>query len=143
MPEHCAICPLCEATCGLKITVAGNPALSVPQSDRMVEALTSLDFMVSVGSYLNETTRFAQVILPPPGHLQRYHYDLAFAQLAIRNQARFSDRVFPLQPDPLDEWEIVLRLAGIVAGSPASVAQMDLLEIFNWRPPSCWRTRPD
>ena len=109
------------------ITVAGNPARSAPQSDRLQQALESLDFMVSVDGYLNETTRFARVILPVPGHLQRSHYDLVFNQLAVRNQARFSDPVFPLRPGQLDEWEVLLRLAAVVAGVPATVEQMDLM----------------
>ena len=50
-------------------------------------ALASLDFMVSVDIYRNETTRHADVILPPPSALERSHYDLAFYGLAVRNVA--------------------------------------------------------
>ena len=46
------------------ITIAGNPVLSTPDSDRLDRALASLDFMVSVDIYRNETTRHADVILP-------------------------------------------------------------------------------
>jgi anaerobic selenocysteine-containing dehydrogenase len=95
------------------ITIAGNPALSAPNGARMSEALAALDFMISVDCYLNETTRFADLILPGPGHLQRGHYDVAFSQLAIHNYARYSPAVLPLAPGQLDEWEIVLRLAGV------------------------------
>ena len=49
------------------ITVAGNPALSPPDAGRLDRALESLDFMVSVDIYRNETTRHANVILPPEG----------------------------------------------------------------------------
>ena len=48
------------------VTVAGNPVLSTPNSDRLAAALATLEFMVSVDIYLNETTRHADVILPPP-----------------------------------------------------------------------------
>ncbi len=40
-----------------------------------------LDFMVSVDPYINETTRHANVILPPPSPLQKSHYDLALLEL--------------------------------------------------------------
>ena len=46
------------------LTIAGNPALSTPNSERLQRALGTLDLVVSVDMYLNETTRNADVILP-------------------------------------------------------------------------------
>ncbi|WIG59888.1 MAG: Formate dehydrogenase-O, major subunit [Ktedonobacterales bacterium] len=103
------------------ITIAGNPALSAPNGDRLNAALGQLDFMVSVDCYLNETTRHADVILPPPSPLQRAHYDLAFYQLSIRNIAHYSPPVFPRESGQLDEWEILLRLTAIAAGQDATI----------------------
>jgi anaerobic selenocysteine-containing dehydrogenase len=103
------------------ITVAGNPALSAPNADRLSEAFSQLDFMVSIDIYLNETTRHADLILPPPAPLERSHYDLAFYQLSIRNIAHFSPPVFSRRAGDLDEWEVLLRLAGIFAGQGPSV----------------------
>jgi anaerobic selenocysteine-containing dehydrogenase len=100
------------------VTVAGNPALSAPHSRRLQQALGTLDFLVSVDIYLNETTRQAHVILPPPSALARAHYDLALYQLAIHNVAHYSPPVLQRQEGP-DEWEILLRLAGILAGQGA------------------------
>src|SRR4051794_28203786 len=59
------------------ITLAGNPAVSTPNAARVAQALSSLEFMVSVDMYVNETTRHADVILPVPSPLERSHYDLA------------------------------------------------------------------
>jgi anaerobic selenocysteine-containing dehydrogenase len=98
------------------VTVAGNPVLSTPHSDRLAGALASLDFMVSVDIYLNETTRHADVILPPPSQLQRDHYDVALYGFAIRNVANYSEAVLPLDGDQPDEWEILLKLALIAQG---------------------------
>ncbi|MHB2020527.1 MAG: molybdopterin dinucleotide binding domain-containing protein, partial [Candidatus Xenobia bacterium] len=103
------------------ITVAGNPVLSAPHSNRLADALQQIDFMVSVDPYRNETTRFANVILPPPGPLERPHYDLVFTQLAVRNVARYHAAVLPLSPDQPDEWEILLRLAAIAGGQGPDV----------------------
>ncbi|MFM8901997.1 MAG: molybdopterin-dependent oxidoreductase, partial [Actinomycetota bacterium] len=55
------------------IVVCGNPVLSTPNSDRLAKAMDDLEFMVSVDMYLNETSKFADVILPPPSQLQRSH----------------------------------------------------------------------
>src|SRR4051794_24648033 len=64
------------------ITVAGNPVLSTPNAAQLDAALASLEFMVAVDIYVNETTRHADVILPPPGPLQRPHFDAALYRLA-------------------------------------------------------------
>ena len=48
------------------ITIAGNPVLSAPDGDRLDRALDGVEFMLSIDPYLNETTRHADVILPPP-----------------------------------------------------------------------------
>ena len=98
------------------VTIAGNPVLSTPDAGRLDAALASLDFMVSVDIYVNETTRHADVILPVPSALQKPHYDLSLLQLAIRNVANWSEPVLPLAPGQPDEWEVLARLALIAAG---------------------------
>src|SRR5947208_3607411 len=57
------------------ITSAANPVLSAPDGDRLDKALDSLDFMVSIDPYLNETTRHATVVLPPPPPSPSPHHD--------------------------------------------------------------------
>jgi anaerobic selenocysteine-containing dehydrogenase len=99
------------------VTVAGNPALSTPNSARLEAALEQLDFMVSVDAYLNETTRHADVVLPAPSPLTRGHYDIVFAQFAAHNTARWSPPVFPPEPGRPDEGEMLLRIAAIAAGT--------------------------
>ncbi|MCC6794416.1 MAG: molybdopterin-dependent oxidoreductase, partial [Candidatus Hydrogenedentes bacterium] len=103
------------------ITVAGNPVLSTPNGARLAKALDSLDFMISLDVYLNETTRHANVILPGPSPFEVSHYDLAFSQLSIRNTARYSPPMFPKAEDQLGEWETILRLVGIISGMGAEV----------------------
>ena len=88
------------------ITLAGNPALSTPNSDRLQRALSTLKFMVSIDIYLNETTRYANVILPPSPVLARTHYDLALYQLAVHNVANYSAPVIEREAGALDEWEL-------------------------------------
>jgi anaerobic selenocysteine-containing dehydrogenase len=101
------------------ITIAGNPAVSTPNAGRLARAMEGLDFMVSIDVYVNETTRFADVILPGPTPLQHSHYDLAFYQLAIRNVANYSPAVMPPESGMPEEWETLLRLTAIAAGQGA------------------------
>jgi anaerobic selenocysteine-containing dehydrogenase len=98
------------------VTVAGNPVLSTPNAGRLDAALASLDFMVSIDIYLNETTRHADVILPPPSQLQREHYDLALLGFAVRNVANYSEPVLPIDDGAPDEWEILAKVGLIAAG---------------------------
>lgn len=98
------------------VTIAGNPVLSTPDSDRLDEALRGLDFMVSLDVYLNETTRHADVILPGTTPLRRPHYDFAFYGLSVRNVANYSPALFDLPDGTPDEWEILLRLGTTLTG---------------------------
>ncbi len=93
------------------LTLAGNPVLSTPNGRRLGEALGGLDFMASVDIYLNETTRHADVVLPPTTALERDHYDLVFHLLAVRNTARFTPAALPKQPGAMDDWEIYREIA--------------------------------
>ncbi|PXW30281.1 UNVERIFIED_CONTAM: anaerobic selenocysteine-containing dehydrogenase [Williamsia faeni] len=88
------------------ITIAGNPVSSTPGGGRLGRALDGLDFMASIDFYINETTRHADVILPPTMILERDHYDLIFHQLAVRNTARFSPAVIEKSRDAKHDWEI-------------------------------------
>ncbi|HET7431394.1 MAG TPA: molybdopterin-dependent oxidoreductase [Nocardioides sp.] len=88
------------------VSLAGNPVLSTPDGRGLARALDSLDFMVAVDIYLNETTRHADVILPPTTTLERDHYDLVFHTLAVRNTARFSPAVFAKPEGARHDWEI-------------------------------------
>lgn len=107
------------------ITVAGNPVLSAPGGARLAAALESLEFMVSVDIYRNETTRHADVILPGVSALEDSHYDVAFPQFSFRNHARFSGPVF--EPTVPPEWQTLLRLAAIAKGlgAQADVIALD------------------
>jgi anaerobic selenocysteine-containing dehydrogenase len=93
------------------VTLAGNPVLSTPDGRALDRALASLDFMVSIDPYLNETTRHAHLILPPVMPLEREHYDAALHAFAVRNTARWSDAMFARGDDQRDDWEILTGLA--------------------------------
>ena len=102
------------------ITVAGNPVLSTPGGDRLDEALPHLDAMIAVDLWLNETTRHADVILPGPSPLETPHHDDLILAFAINSIANYSAPVFfPPDRDRPEEWEILIRLTGLCAGTPA------------------------
>ncbi|MET9034230.1 molybdopterin oxidoreductase family protein [Streptomyces mirabilis] len=110
------------------IAIAANPVLSAPDGDRLDKALDSLDFMVSVDPYLNETARHADVVLPPPPPSQSAHHDFAFNTLAVRNQVRYNRPAVPLEPGRMAETEILARLVlaatGMHGADPSAVDAM-------------------
>ena len=106
-----------EGQVRLLITVAGNPAITTPDSGRLERALDSLDFMISIDPYLNETSRHADVVLPAPSALERSHYDLAFTGLSVRDFSAYSPQVF--ESSGLPEFDILVRLTGIALGMGA------------------------
>ncbi|MEY3616243.1 MAG: hypothetical protein RLZZ518_1246 [Actinomycetota bacterium] len=117
------------------VVVGGNPILSTPNSEQLDASFASLEFMVSVDIYLNETSRHADVILPAPSHLYRSHYDLALLNFALRSVANYSTPVFDLPPGVPDEWEILAKLAGIAQGlgpgvDPATVDEVTIRSLI-------------
>ncbi|MEM8894135.1 MAG: molybdopterin-dependent oxidoreductase [Bacteroidota bacterium] len=89
---------------------AGNPVLSTPNGDKLDKALSGLEFMVSIDIYLNETSRHANIILPPATGLEAPHYDLVFHNLAVHNHTKFSPALFPIGSDRKYDWQIYKEL---------------------------------
>jgi len=108
-------------------TMAGNPVLSTPNGDRLDAALASLDFMVSVDPYLNETTRHADVVLPPESPLERPNHELGFQGLRVRHVAKAGPAVFERPPGALSQWRILAELAGRFAGADAAAVEETML----------------
>ncbi|GAA2610074.1 molybdopterin oxidoreductase family protein [Actinomadura fulvescens] len=112
------------------ITIGGNPVLSAPGGARLDRAFAGLEFMVSVDPYLNETTRHADVVLPPPRPTQTPHYDLALLGFTVRDYVRYSPPALPLPDGRPSESEILGRLAVIASGMDATPAALDEMVIM-------------
>lgn len=102
------------------VTVAGNPVLSTPNGRRLEQALDGLEFMLCVDLYINETTRYADLILPPTAPLEHDHYDTTFNVFAVRNVTRFNEAVLPRPDGALHDWEIFVGLAKAYAAHMGS-----------------------
>lgn len=112
------------------VTFAGNPVLSVPNGRRLAAAFERLEFMVSIDLYVNETTRFADVILPPSWTLAEDHIDVLAASMAVRNVARWSPPVFTHGDGGLADWQILKRIAEDLGGGPTGMPWLDRL--YKW-----------
>lgn len=107
------------------LTLCGNPVRSSPNSARYAEALASLDFMASIDLYLNETTRFANVILPPSGHLEQVHYPPFSPPYMVRSYAKWDAAAFA--GDTPGDGDILLQLNARILGiDPAALEDQAL-----------------
>ncbi|MPQ69724.1 MULTISPECIES: molybdopterin oxidoreductase family protein [unclassified Pseudomonas] len=93
------------------VTIAGNPVLSTPNGRQLEQALDGLEFMVSIDLYINETTRYADLILPSTSALENDHYDTTFNMFAVRNVSRFNKAILAKPAGALHDWEIFVGLA--------------------------------
>jgi anaerobic selenocysteine-containing dehydrogenase len=109
------------------VTVASNPVLSAPNGARIAKALESLEFMLALDIYVNETTQYADVILPGLSALEESHYDVSFPQLSCRNHARYSPPVFEPEAGARPEWQALARLSALLRGeADAATPAFDL-----------------
>lgn len=115
------------------VTHAGNPVLSTPNGQQLERAIASLDYYVAIDFYLNETTRHANLILPPTFALERDHYDLVFHTLAVRNTAKYSPAVFARPAEARHDWEILNGLTWRIAGTRAARAKALALSLLKPR----------
>jgi len=89
---------------------AGNPVLSTPNGLQLENAFKSLDFMVSIDIYLNETSKLANIILPSATGLENDLYDIVFHSLAVRNTAKYSKALFQKADGAKYDWQIFRAL---------------------------------
>lgn len=90
---------------------AGNPILTTPNGQQLDKAFESLEFVVAIDFFVTETSRHANIILPPVTGLERDHYDIVFHNFAVRNSAKFSPAIFPPLKNSRTDWQIYLSLA--------------------------------
>ncbi|MGP9688618.1 molybdopterin oxidoreductase family protein [Psychrobacter sp. AOP22-C1-C5] len=111
------------------MTVAGNPVLSTPNGEKLDKALANLDFMVSLDYFVNETSRHANIILPPVSPLERDHYDLTFNGFAVHNVAKYSKALFRKKKEAKHDWQIYLELAKRLDKKPPIATKVERLLI--------------
>ena len=111
------------------ITSCGNPVLSVPNGRKIEEAFASLDFMVSIDIFINETTKHADIILPPATGLETPHYGAPFHNLAVHNTAKYSSPAVEKEEGTKYDWEIfngLVRAYNALLDEPKEMQQFTL-----------------
>jgi len=113
------------------MVTAGNPVISSPNGVRLEKALEELDFMVAIDFYINETTKHADILLPPSGPFEHALYDLVFTNFAVRNVTRFSEALFKKKSYMRSEFSIfntlVNRIEQLKSRKKGPIAKLKLL----------------
>lgn len=101
------------------ITIAGNPVLSAPSGHKLAQAFESLDYMVSVDIYLNETTKYANIILPGTTGVENSHFDIFFNSFSVRNTVKYSAPLFEKTDEQRSDWQILKEISARMTDMPA------------------------
>ncbi len=103
------------------IVSAGNPVLSVPDGRGLEEAFGSLDLLVSIDLYVNETGRHADYVLPATTFLEREDVPVAFLPFFVRPFIQWTDAVVAPRGEARPEWEVNDDHASRLGIAPYSV----------------------
>jgi anaerobic selenocysteine-containing dehydrogenase len=114
------------------LVFAGNPVLSTPGGARLDEALATLEWCVAIDMYVTETTRHADVILPPVSALERSDIDVVMPLVSVRNHIRQSPAAIRKPKGAREDWQILTALAsrlghGVARRAEAAVAKLPSL----------------
>ncbi|MEO3760930.1 molybdopterin-dependent oxidoreductase [Mycobacterium sp. B14F4] len=86
---------------------AGNPVLSVPNGDELEAALDSLELMVGIDIYLNETLAHCDYVLPATTMYERDDFPLPFQTLQPTPFRQATEAVIAPVGQARAEWEII------------------------------------
>jgi anaerobic selenocysteine-containing dehydrogenase len=103
------------------IVSAGNPVLSVPDGEALERAFESLDLLVSIDLYVNETGRHADYVLPATTFLERSDVPVAFLPFFVKPFIQWTDAVVEPRGEARPEWEVIDDLARRLGIAPYSV----------------------
>ncbi|MBI9073847.1 MAG: molybdopterin-dependent oxidoreductase [Desulfatibacillum sp.] len=100
------------------VSICGNPVLSAPNGKLVEKALASLDFMVAMDWYIAESSRHANIILPPTNMLEHAHMPTMCHVAGSRNVVKYSPPVFEPGEDTRHNWQILKELAIRMEANP-------------------------
>jgi anaerobic selenocysteine-containing dehydrogenase len=112
------------------LLVAGNPAVTFPDSSRVRRALERLDLLVAIDPYRNESSDRAHYLLPPPSMLEREDCVLLSSSFLATPYAQWTPAIVAPPEGVRDEWwisrELARRLRRLPSREPRAAARRRL-----------------
>jgi anaerobic selenocysteine-containing dehydrogenase len=99
------------------IVVSGNPLLTVPNPDRLAEAIGSLDLVVSLDLFRNETAALAHYVLPCTDMFERWDFAMTGAVFNPTRLANFTEAMVPPAAERRETWQALHQILA-AAGYP-------------------------
>jgi anaerobic selenocysteine-containing dehydrogenase len=116
---------------------AGNPVLSVPNGTELETALESLELMVGIDLYVNETLAHCDYVLPAASMYERDDFPLPFQTLQPTPFRQATEAVVAPRGQARAEWEIIddltSRLGRRTPGFAMLAAVRKALSLFGVR----------
>ncbi len=106
---------------------AGNPVLSVPNGDELEGALDSLDLMVGLDFYVNETTAHCDYVLPVTTMYERDDFAVTFQTFQATPFRQATAAVAEPPGQARSEWEIIDELMRRMASCTPAFAGLGLV----------------
>lgn len=92
-----------------------NPVFELPDRERIIEALKKIPFLVSFSSFPDETTQFADLVLPEHTYLEKWDLDYEVPHLPF-SQVTLSQPVIPPRLNTRHVGDVLLTLADRLGG---------------------------
>jgi formate dehydrogenase len=89
----------------------GNPLLALPNEARVQQALGSLELLVSVDIFLNETAQLAHYVLPAAAHFEKEDCYVTFPEHQRRRFIQWAPALVAPPGEARPEWRIFLELS--------------------------------
>ncbi len=125
------------------IVVGGNPAVSLPDTDRAARALGGLDLLVTLDLFANATSEHAHAVLPAADWLERTDVQVHMASQRRIPHLQVAPAVVAPRGEAREDWAILTGLAGAIAPwarvagalhpTTIAAAAVSALAPFSWR----------
>jgi formate dehydrogenase len=107
------------------VVVAGNPALSIGGSERLQEALRSLDLLVTIDLYRNATGELADYVLPGTDQFEREDLNIFVQGVQQTPYVQWTAKVTEPDAEQREEWRFLAELLAAVGRPVALDASLD------------------
>ena len=106
---------------------AGNPVLSVPNGEELVEAIGGLELSVAIDLYVTDTSRHCDFVLPATTMYEREDFPLPFLALFSTPFIQMTEAVVEPRGEARQEWEVIEEISERIGVVPSSVLAARLL----------------
>jgi len=97
---------------------AGNPVHSMPNGAALAKAFEKLSLLVSIDIYRNETSAYADYLLPATDMLERSDYPASHAMLQVTPHVQYTPAMVEPKYERRHEWRIFSDLAVACGAKP-------------------------